>query len=191
MIETKEQLQYFLEYEKRLYGKKRKYIFLPRLSEKSIIWRYICLLRLEEYHFNAKHKIRSRLFKYLRLKMARKYCIQIPINVVDVGLKLFHVSPIMLNAKRIGKNCMIGPNVYMVAQGHTGENAIIGNDVSIGASVTIVGGVVIEDGIAIGANSLVNKSFSEKNITIAGNPARKISDNSSYTWGGRKIYKNI
>jgi len=41
--------------------------------------------------------------------------------------------------------------------------------------VVILGKIEIADGIAIGANSYVDKSFTEKGITIAGNPARKIS----------------
>ena len=39
--------------------------------------------------------------------------------------------------------------------------------------------ITIADGIAIGANSYVDKSFSEPNITIAGCPAKKVSDKSS------------
>jgi len=37
-------------------------------------------------------------------------------------------------------------------------------------------GPIIADGIVIGANSVVNKSFTEENITIAGVPAKKINN---------------
>ena len=40
----------------------------------------------------------------------------------------------------------------------------------------------LRNGIAIGANSLVNKSFEEQNIAIAGCPAKKISNNGDSTW---------
>ena len=40
----------------------------------------------------------------------------------------------------------------------------------------------IADDIAIGAMSIVNKSFHESGITIAGNPAKKISNNGSKAW---------
>ena len=49
----------------------------------------------------------------------------------------------------------------------------------IGVGVVIIGDVEIADNIVIGANAVVNKSFSEPGITIAGVPARKISDKSS------------
>ena len=65
MIKTKKELKEFISYEKKYYGKSRPYLFLPRLSESSIAWRYVCLLRYEEYHFNNHHKIRRIIFHYL------------------------------------------------------------------------------------------------------------------------------
>ena len=59
----------------------------------------------------------------------------------------------------------------------------IGNNVFIGPGAVIVGDIEIADGIAIGANLYVAESFEEPNITIAGCPARKISDKGSkYLW---------
>lgn len=188
MIDSKKKLKETLDYEKKLYGKKHIYIWFPRLSEKSIIWRYICLLRLEEYATNCGKRIRKIIYRFLRLRMSRRYLMQIPINVVEKGLLIFHVAPIMINAKHIGVNCMMGPNVTMVAQGHTGDNPTLGDNVAIGANVVLVGGITIADGIAIGASSLVNKSFEEEGITIAGNPSRKINSYPSSSWGGTRHF---
>jgi serine O-acetyltransferase len=59
----------------------------------------------------------------------------------------------------------------------------IGNNVFIGPGAVVIGDIEIADGIAIGANSYVNKSFKEPNITVAGCPAKKISDGGSrYCW---------
>lgn len=55
----------------------------------------------------------------------------------------------------------------------------IGNNVFIGAGAKIYGDIIIADDTAIGANSLVNKSFTESGITIAGIPARKVSNKGS------------
>ena len=55
----------------------------------------------------------------------------------------------------------------------------IGNNVYIGPGAKIFGDIVIADNIAIGANSVVNKSFYEKNISIAGIPAKKINTKGS------------
>lgn len=50
----------------------------------------------------------------------------------------------------------------------------IGNNVYIGPGAKLFGQIEIADGIAIGANAVVNKSFWERNISIAGVPAKKI-----------------
>lgn len=40
----------------------------------------------------------------------------------------------------------------------------------------------MQDNIAIGANAVVNKNFTEENIAIAGIPAKKISNNGALEW---------
>lgn len=55
----------------------------------------------------------------------------------------------------------------------------IGDNVYIGPGAKIFGQIAIADGIAIGANSVVNKSFLEPAISIAGVPAKKISERGS------------
>lgn len=52
----------------------------------------------------------------------------------------------------------------------------IGNNVWIGPGVKIFGNIEIANECAIGAGAVVNKSFYEKRISIAGVPARKISE---------------
>ena len=52
---------------------------------------------------------------------------------------------------------------------------VIGKNVWIGANVTIVAGVTIGDNVIIGAGSIVTKDI-EKNIIVAGVPAKKIKD---------------
>lgn len=61
----------------------------------------------------------------------------------------------------------------------------IGNNVVIGVGAVVLGDTYIADGIAVGANAVVNKSFEEPNIAIAGVPARKISNNGRYKWQGK------
>ena len=56
------------------------------------------------------------------------------------------------------------------------RDVTIGENVWIGPGVKIFGKINIADGIMIGANSVVNKSFNEHDITIAGVPAKKIKN---------------
>lgn len=121
-------------------------------------------------------------FRYLKIKLGRKYCLQIPINVVKKGIRMYHPFNIIVNVKSIGENCVLHFDTCLIAGGNSKDTPTIGDNVIIGAKSVIIGGVTIANGVAIGANSTVTKSFFEENITIAGSPARKISDKGSSSW---------
>lgn len=46
----------------------------------------------------------------------------------------------------------------------------------------LVGGIEIVDHVVIGANAVVNKSCYTENVTLAGAPAKCISNRGSKTW---------
>ena len=188
MIDTKQKLKETLEYEGKIYRKKRPMRFLPRLKETSIVYKFLCLYRFEEYHFNKKHRFFYKLYHFLRRQFGRKIGINFDgINMIEKGVYIPHIGSMLIRAKHIGKNCSLLPNVSIIT-GNDGGLADIGNCVAIGVGTVIVGGVSIANGIGIGANSLVCKSFTEPNVTIAGNPAKIISSNGSKTWGGYKVF---
>lgn len=185
MITTKKELKEYLNYEKTLYGFKSTSHLVPRISDAGKIWKYVILLRKEEYYSNKHRKIAKTIIKLKRKRLGLKLGFQIPINVIDKGLLIYHYGNIVINAKHIGENCSIAGTLFMVAKGQTGDNPEIGNNVSFGMNVTVVGGVKLADGIAVGAGSVITKSFLEENATIAGNPAKIINkDGGSKTWGG-------
>lgn len=94
-----------------------------------------------------------------------------------------HLGPILVNEKvRVGKDCAIHINTSLVAQGVSSDTPILGNNIVIGVGATVLGGITLADGIAVGANALVNKSFLESDIAIAGVPAKKISNNGKKNW---------
>lgn len=182
-IQSKTDLNNFLEIEKHNYG--RKNIFLPlfAINERDILWKYHVILRRTEYHSNTNHQIRSLIYK-TRLKIIQnKYLLRIPINCFDSGLKIMHLGSILINGKvKVGKNCSIHINTSIVAGGTDNRVPMLGNGIIIGVGAVILGNVQLADNIAIGANAVVNKSFLEKNIAIAGIPAKKISNNGSKEW---------
>jgi acetyltransferase-like isoleucine patch superfamily enzyme len=57
---------------------------------------------------------------------------------------------------------------------------VIGNKVWIGNNVSIYKGVTIPNGCVIAANSVVKSSFDEKNVLLAGNPAKIVKRNISW-----------
>jgi maltose O-acetyltransferase len=88
---------------------------------------------------------------------------------------------------RIGDDCLIGPNVQLLAVSHDIEpNArrmkynyvdaiIIGNNVWLGGGVIVLAGVTIGDNSVVGAGSVVTKDI-DSCCFYAGNPAIKVRD---------------
>ncbi|MDB2355778.1 MULTISPECIES: sugar O-acetyltransferase [unclassified Pseudoalteromonas] len=96
-------------------------------------------------------------------------------------------APINEGAISIGEDCLIGPNVQLLAVSHAvnpterlnKENfaapITIGNNVWIGAGVIVLAGVSIGDNAVVGAGSIVTKDVAA-NTVVAGNPAIKLKD---------------
>lgn len=104
----------------------------------------------------------------------------IPLNVFGPGLCIAHRGTIVINKNaRVGENCRIHACTNIGSNRDDVSAPQIGNNVYIGPGAKIFGDVVIADNIAIGANSVVNKSFYEKGISIAGIPAKKINTKGS------------
>lgn len=146
------------------------------------IWRFQRLLRKYEYLINCRgNKIRRLIAQYLFRRSSRKLGYTIPINVFGPGLSIAHVGPIVINNQvRVGENCRIHVCVNIGASAESSsEVPQIGNNCYIGPGAKIFGGIVIGDNVRVGANAVVNMSFHDGNCTIAGVPARKISDKTS------------
>ncbi|MEM5549136.1 sugar O-acetyltransferase [Pseudoalteromonas neustonica] len=96
-------------------------------------------------------------------------------------------APIVEGVITIGNDCLIGPNVQLLAVSHAVEPKqrlqkenfaapiTIGNNVWIGAGVIVLAGITIGDNAVVGAGSVVTKNIAE-NTVVAGNPAAKIRD---------------
>lgn len=102
---------------------------------------------------------------------------QIPPNVIDEGLTIWHFGSIIINgSSHIGRNVVLNPGI-IIGHKKSGESApIIGNNVFIGGGTKIIGSLYIGNDVIIGVNSTIVKDIPD-NVVIAGNPARIISDN--------------
>lgn len=181
MIKSKQDYRYYLEADRIALGKKRK---KPMLFFDEV-WVFQRLLRKVEYYKNCKNSSFYRpYYYYLYLKfylLSLFLGFHIKPNVFGPGLSISHPGTVVVNGSaRVGANCRI--HVCTVIGTKAGSEDItpkIGNNVYIGPGAKIFGDIVIADGIAIGANSVVTRSFTEPNIGIAGVPARKINDKGS------------
>lgn len=90
-----------------------------------------------------------------------------------------------------GRDCLIGWNcTFTDGDGHSllcnghrtnpDEAVYIGNHVWFGAHSTVLKGTAIRDGSVIAFGSLCNKKYDEKNILLAGNPAKIMKNGISW-----------
>ncbi len=146
------------------------------------IYRFEYLLRKHEYLYNRYYNtILKPYVIYIGFRhraLGYKLGFTIPINVFDRGLSIAHVGTIVVNSgTKVGKNCRIHACSNIgVAAGTVSGAPKLGDNVYIGPGAKIFGDIRIADNVAIGANAVVNRSFEAENITIAGVPARKVSD---------------
>ncbi len=144
------------------------------------IQRFLILLRKAEYFTNcAKGPCGRLLARFYRFRLQRRGLrlgFTIPINVFGPGLSIAYPGTIAVSPiARVGANCRLHTCVNIGTFGNPPGAPRIGDNVYIAPGAKLYGGIEIADGIAVGANAVVNRSFLEKGITIAGAPARKIN----------------
>jgi serine O-acetyltransferase len=185
MIKSVEDYKFYLEADRianslpknRSLRMKINNFFLPNYT-----WEFQKLLRKVEYYKNCKKGIFSKIYGFFLIikfhRLSMKLGFTIPANVIGPGLSIAHYGQLGVNnGARIGANCRLHVGVNIGTEAGCDDIApTIGDNCYIGPGVKMFGKIYIADGIAIGANAVVNKSFSEPNIAIAGVPAKKIAD---------------
>jgi serine O-acetyltransferase len=187
MIESKADYKFYLEADKVSLGISKPKGFRQMAAHIfwNEIWKFQKLLRRVEYYENCGNFLIAKTYRpYLWNRLHQfqvKLGCEIFPNCFGAGLSIVHPWAITVHTHaRIGENCRIHPCVMIgTNNGKLSNTPIIGNNVFIGSGAKIFGNITIADGVAIGANSFVNSSFLEPNITIAGAPARKISNKGS------------
>lgn len=175
MIENRKDLKEYMEADKKMLGITRKH---PPLFGREI-WKFQISLRHYEYWINCGHglfgKIGKSYWKFVNHRYSIKLGFYVPPNVCGKGLNIHHWGCLVINpGTRIGENCNIQQCVN-IGQNYSEDRVpTIGNGVYIGPGAKLFGKITIADGCAIGAGSVVTKSFTEPGMAIAGNPARVI-----------------
>ena len=169
MLDSKEQLKYYLEKDREKLGRKRKKPFLG-----DEIWKFQIALRKHEYYLNSKrNKLLLQYWKYRHHKLGIKLGFTIPCNCFGAGLNIHHYGCIVVNSHaKIGENCNIQQGVN-IGKNYSAENVpTIGNNVYIGPGAKLFGKINIANGCVIGANAVVTKSCNEENMVLVGVPAK-------------------
>lgn len=181
MIMTRKDLKEYLEADKVALKRQKR---IPSFYD--LIWKYEIALRKSEYYENTKHqdflplKIWGGYWKYRKYSIGTRCGFSIPNNTCGKGLTLAHVGSVIINPKaKIGDFCRIHVGVNIGEDSRTGEAPVIGNHAFIGPGVKIFGNIRLADWIAIGSNAVVNKSYENSNVSIAGVPAKIVSHQGS------------
>ena len=167
-IQSKEDLLYYLEQDRIALKRPAGFVL-----KKDNIWKFEILLRKAEYYCNCmpgKLKKIGSIYKRRLYRLVVK-CggFSIPINCFGPGLSIAHCGAIVVNdTARIGKNCRIHEGVTIGATGKNGQAAIIGDNCFLATGAKVIGAVHLGNDIAVGANAVVTKSFSEDKITLGG-----------------------
>ena len=151
--------------------------------KKGYMWKFNVYLRKLEYALNCTKGIKKRIltcyYKYKLKRCSQRTGWEIPPNTFGPGLLVVHRGTVVVSPKaRIGENCRV--HVCVNIGDWNGGSPHLGDNVYIGPGAKIFGDIEIASNIAIGANAVVNKSFLESGISIAGVPAVKISDKGNY-----------
>ena len=181
MIKSKTSYLEYLQKDKIALGIKNDSFYeqIINILSPNPIWVFQKRLRKLEYFNNCKRGILNRLyFFYLKYKFKKtsiKLGFSIPINVFGPGLSIVHYGTIVINSNtKVGSNCRMHACVNIGASGGSDKAPQIGDNVYIAPGAKIYGNISIANNTAISANAVVNKTFEEENILLAGNPAEKI-----------------
>lgn len=184
MIKSKEELKKVIKFEKSLYKSGDCYNDIKNkllLEREPQMWKYIKALRISEYHYNNRNSIFHAIMYYFwhrrKNKIGYKLGFEIWENSVDEGLLIYHPSSIIINGfASIGKNCVFHGNNCIGNDGLTSECPTVGNGVEFGAGSMAIGNIYIADNVMVASGAVVVNSINEKNVVVAGIPARKIKD---------------
>ena len=144
------------------------------------IWKYIVLLRKEEYWDKRNNRILSTIYRRKKNKLGEKIGFTIPKNTLGTGVHIWHYGNIVINAfAKIGSGCNLHGDNCIGNKGIFGDprkNPIIGNNVDIGVGAKIIGDITIADNIVIAAGAVVTKSCYDEGAVLAGVPAKIIKN---------------
>ena len=176
MIQTKEDLRYYISRDRARYNVSTKRLLLGWFlhGEAYQAIRYLKALRYCEYYTNNKKKgfYYKLMATYYRLKMKRLgniYRIKIDLNLCAPGVRLVHLNGgIRMAGKSIGENLTISTGCLI---GRNGKKLpTVGNNVELCVGAKIIGEINVGNNVIVAPNSVVIKDVPD-NCIVSGVPA--------------------
>lgn len=158
---------------------------LRSLISPDYIMSYLKSMRKVNYYkYLIKESSTHKLIVYIRLayniwkfkRLGAKLGFSIGDNVFGYGLVVPHYGTIVVGeSNKIGNYCVLHTDTCISSNGKT-----IGDGLYLSTGAKITSKINLGNNISIGANSVVNKSFEDNNIMIAGAPAKYIKNKESW-----------
>ena len=172
MIKSKKELSFYIMADTMM----NKGYFRPSLKERikrffveDDILTFLRLMRKCQY-YSQLGGVKYIFYRIKYSKLSKKLGFSIGYDTFGYGLVIPHYGTIVVgSSNKCGNYCVLHTSTCITDNGKTIGNAFY---LSTGAKVTSK--IEIGDNVSVGANSVVNKSFKEGNIMIAGAPARQI-----------------
>lgn len=153
----------------------RRWSFAQRYRRPEV--HFLRLLRRVEYLRDQSGPV-ARVIRFYAtfrfMQVSVRTGLSIPPGVFGPGLSIAHYGSIVVNSRaRVGSYCRIqsATNIGMDATGVP----VVGDYVFIGPGAVLYGGITVGSRAVIGANSVVGRDV-PAGVTVAGAPARQISD---------------
>jgi serine O-acetyltransferase len=177
MILSKKELKFYIAADRIIAGKSDNLCikdYIKDIFSKNYILHYLRSMRIVAFYSNTnKNKYLSIQYNYHRFKFKKlglKLGFSIGYNAFGYGLLIPHYGTIVVNEEiKAGNYCVLHTSTCI-----GGSDKIIGNGLYLSSGGLIMGkNITLGDNVSIAANSLVNSSFKESNLLLAGSPAIK------------------
>lgn len=191
MIRSRKELDFYIKadtYMNRGYFKPSLKERLKKVFVKDDIMVFLRYMRKCQYYsqWGGVFRIYSKWCNRQYHLVGRRLGFSIGFNVFGYGLVIPHYGTIVVGgSNKCGNYCVLHTSTCISDNGKQIGDAFY---LSTGAKVTTK--VIIGDNVSVGANSVLNKSFPEGNVMVAGAPAKIIKPEVAWYIRDGKTYQN-
>lgn len=175
MIKSKKELQFFIMADRIMnfgeqFSVKQRVQYLLGMYP---VLKWLTIMRKSSYYDGLQGRcLISAYYNYRFQRLSMKLGFSIGKDVFGYGLVIPHWGTIV-----VGPNNKIGNYAVLHTSTCISDNGkIIGDGLYLATGAKVTSKVVLGSNVTIGANSVVNKSFPDGNIMIAGSPSKYIKD---------------
>ena len=181
MIQSKKDLKEYIRLDNGLHWNKCKNRIMLFMTHDEFYYinKYFRYLRKQEYYYNNIKRFKLYIIPYIfytakKNRIGDRANLIIPENTLEKGVTIFHKNVLVHPKARIGEFSVLHGNNCIGNNGITDEAPYLSNNVNIGYGACLIGEIYLAQGVYVGANAVVNKSFSEEGVTLIGVPAKHV-----------------